>query len=125
MIHYKILVIHWYVVILWSRYPINIINKTTRKLNSIIKTGKDKLDKYDKAGILYEIGCKGCDSVYIGQSKRKLKVRVGEHRRDVKNSDTRSALANHVRDTKHKINFRNVRILDQVQFHKTRLFQRC
>ena len=86
----------------FKKFNINLINKTTNKLNSVIKLGKDALEKSEQSGIVYEIGCRGCDSVYIGQSKRKLNVRVNEHKRDVKNKDKKSALANHVIDTKHK-----------------------
>ena len=105
----------------FKKLNINLINKTKNILNLLIKLGKDALEKSEQSGIVYEIGCKGCDSVYIGQSKRKLNVRVNEHKRDVKNKDKKSALANHVIDTKHKIKFKKVKILDREVGYKKRL----
>ena len=46
-------------------------------LKSLLVHPKDKTDP--KEGV-YTIDCKGCDKKYIGETKRKLKVRVKEHR---------------------------------------------
>jgi hypothetical protein len=43
----------------------------------------------DKAGVIYQLNCIGdqvlgqsCNKVYIGETKRKLGVRIREHKRD-------------------------------------------
>ena len=46
-------------------------------LKSLLVHPKDKTD--NKEGV-YTIDCKGCDKKYIGETKRKLKVPVKEHR---------------------------------------------
>ena len=46
-------------------------------LKSLLVHPNDKTDP--KEGV-YTIDCKGCDKKYIGETKRKLKVRVKEHR---------------------------------------------
>jgi len=34
-------------------------------------------------GIVYEINCKDCDKVNIGETKFKLQKRIGQHKKDV------------------------------------------
>ena len=76
---------------------LNYIPKTTQKVSSIFKSlnintvatskmtlrkmlinNKPKIDKNTLSGV-YEIQCKECDAIYIGQSGRKFKIRLKEH----------------------------------------------
>ena len=50
--------------------------KPQSTLKSLLVHPKDKTDP--KEG-MYKIDCKGCDKKYVGETKRKLKVRVKEH----------------------------------------------
>ena len=50
---------------------------------------KDKRDITENAGVLYNIPCKQCPRVYIGETGRRLGVRLKEHRDDV-NKNTES-----------------------------------
>lgn len=60
----------------------------------------------DCSGI-YEVSCKDCEETYIGQTRRKIKVRGGEHRRNTKNREIeKSAVAKHHWENKHQIDFR-------------------
>lgn len=98
------------------------INKITNKFNSLITLGKDKLNKFDNKNVVYKIGCQDCDSIYIGQTSQLLKNRSSQHRNCVKNRDSKSALANHVIDTGHTIDFNNIKILDIEPHKKIREF---
>ena len=40
-----------------------------------------------KKGVMYEVPCKDCHRVYIGETKRTLKVRLGGHKQAVKRGD--------------------------------------
>jgi hypothetical protein len=44
---------------------------------------KDKSEQLEKSGI-YEIKCDGFNAVYIGQTKRSVSVRFGEHFRHIR-----------------------------------------
>lgn len=105
-----------------KNHNINLINKTSNKLNSIIRLGKDTLDAYDKCDSVYKIECEKCDAAYIGQSSRQLKTRINEHKKDVKNKSDRSALVQHIRlNNSHNFNFENVKILDIEKNYSKRL----
>jgi len=67
-----------------------------KKLDSLIKRGKDNLDIGQNTGVIYRIDCKDCNQVYIGQTKRHLDTRVKEHLNNIKNSSGNySVVTNH------------------------------
>jgi len=46
------------------------------KLEGIIKAQKDRLSNYSKKNVVYKISCNDCDTIYVGQTKRKLNIRI-------------------------------------------------
>ena len=56
-------------------------------LKSIIKLGKGSTNKWEQANIVYKFNCKNCPAIYIGESKRALRVRIDEHK-NKKNSES-------------------------------------
>ena len=70
---------------------------------------------------MYEIICLDCKSKYIGQTKRQLKIRVNEHKRDVKSHNPRSEVARHAKSG-HKINWKKTKIIDIESNYRSRLF---
>lgn len=92
-------------------------NKTLRPLFTKQKT---KIDKMETNNVVYEVTCIGsesemCNKVYVGTSKRKLGIRISEHKRDIKKGKETTALAQHAKDTSHQMDFENVKILDKEQ----------
>lgn len=52
-----------------------------------------------------KIKCLRCNSIYIGETRRKLKIRLDEHKQDA-NKDNRSkisGLSSHIKNTGHMI----------------------
>jgi hypothetical protein len=88
---------------------IKTIFDTDRKLGTLIRNCKDNIN-LEGWGV-YEVPCKECPHTYIGQSGRNCFQRLQEHRLAVKNDTKSSALAQHVRDTKHAINFDGMKII--------------
>ena len=88
--------------------------KIKNKLSSIVKKGKDKLDKGDQHNVVYKIACINCEMVYIGETKRTLKTRIKEHRDNINltNSDNHNAITLHRIEKGHDMNWDNVKILD-------------
>jgi len=67
-----------------------------KKLNNIIKKGKDKLDNKMNTGVVYKLECNDCEKVYIGQTKRHLETRIKEHKNNIRNSSgIQSVVTNH------------------------------
>ena len=61
----------------------------------------------DKCGVIYQIKCEKCDNYYIGESGRKLSIRIKEH-----TSKQNSAIYEHLQKEKgHYINPEKVEIL--------------
>ena len=53
---------------------------------------KDPLDVNEITGIIYQVSCRDCPFVYIGQTKRDLKLRLSEHKRVISINDPKSLL---------------------------------
>ena len=86
------------------------------KMNTFIKTGKDPLLKDDHCGIVYKINCLNCESSYVGQTKRKLKTRIKEHKADIRKSTSEiSVVSRHQLNEIHELDWDNIRILDTEQ----------
>ena len=100
------------------------LEKFQRPLNnvntSLIFTYKNKLannfcsNKPKKAltnyGV-YEIPCKDCDQIYVGESGRDLDKRIKEHKNDIKNANENNAMFVHLRKFDHPIDFENAKIV--------------
>ena len=67
-----------------NKYSINSINKLTNSFRYLIKSSNDKVEKMDKAGVIYKIKCNDCSTVHIGQTGRSLSKRCYEHLSRVK-----------------------------------------
>ncbi|XP_015122583.1 uncharacterized protein LOC107045008 [Diachasma alloeum] len=97
------------------RYGLNVISNTSHKLQSYLKTTKDPVKWENRSNVVYSIPCDFCNGVYVGQTKRYLKVRVGEHEKGVKNCRNTdpakyTALTRHHVDSGHSFNFDKVKV---------------
>ena len=94
-------------------------------MNTFIKTGKDPLLKNDHRGVVYKINCVNCESSYIGQTKRKLKTRIKEHKADIRKPTSEiSVVSRHQLNEMHELDWDNIRILDTEQsLMKRRIFE--
>ena len=70
---------------------------------------------------MYKISCLDCKSKYIGQTKRQLKFRVNEHKRNVKSDGSKSEVARHAK-LGYKINWKKPKIVDKESNYRSRLF---
>lgn len=81
-------------------------------LKKYIKNHKDIIDTFSKNNVVYHIPCKNCESTYIGQTKRPLKVRLKEHQADIKKDNNLFVISRHIIDYNHDIDWDNTKILD-------------
>ena len=60
--------------------------------------------------VVYEVPCKECHQTYIGETKRTLKVRLGEHKQAVKHGDPKNGIAVHAHESNHTIDWDGARV---------------
>lgn len=76
----------------------NLNNKFFSKLKDPIPLGKS-------SGLVYQVPCKNCDKVYIGETMQLLKNRLAQHENDVKYKRKSTALCEHTTETGHCFDF--------------------
>ena len=84
---------------------------------------KDKRSKEDTSGVVYSIPCKDCHLSYVGETGRKLGIRLSEHERDLRlKNNPRSHVFQHQRDTGHSMDLDATQILYHAKNTEKRMF---
>lgn len=104
---------------------VTVAHKSNQTLRCIFRNKKPERDILKSDNVVYEITCSGnenelCNKVYVGTTKRRLGVRIAEHEADIKKGKETTALAQHVKQTKHEVDFKSVKILDKEKFANKR-----
>jgi hypothetical protein len=87
-----------------SNCNIKVALKTYLTLGHIFTKAKDPVKTNQKTRTVYSIPCGDCEKECLGQSKRQFGTWLKEHQKAVSTLDKgKSALAEHVCYTKHKI----------------------
>ena len=87
---------------LFKNTDIPIALKSSNNLQRLTNAEKkSKTQEYNCRGI-YALTCKTCNHKYIGQTSRDLNKRFQEHVRYIKNSNPRSAFAQHILHNRHE-----------------------
>ena len=95
-----------------KKYSTKVVYSAKNKLNNIIKLGKGKNEKFNNANVVYKINCNDCNASYVGQTSRRVNVRIKEYIKKYTDKDTNSGLFTHTMDNNHVIDFKNIKILD-------------
>ncbi|XP_057291948.1 uncharacterized protein LOC130614539 [Hydractinia symbiolongicarpus] len=96
------------------QHKIKCILTSKDTLRSTLSKPKDKINLEEQNNVVYEIPCKDCDAVYIGETKRKFKQRVQEHMRAVRNGDVKkNEIADHSWSRSHQFNWDEKKIIDR------------
>ena len=95
-----------------SNCNIKVALKPYLTLGHIFAKPKDPIPTNQKTHAVYSIPCNDCEKEYLGQSKRQFGTRLKEHQKAVSTLNKgKSALAEHVCDTKHAIAWENSKII--------------
>ena len=91
-----------------SRFGFRIVFKPVNKV--CFPLPKDPIPSFDRWGV-YRIPCE-CGLAYVSQTKRALKLRVGEHKRYVSKQEvSKSSISEHSWNAGHVFQFDNIKIL--------------
>ena len=102
----------------FSEHGVNIYHKPSNTLRSHLVRPKDKQEKKDKCGIVYQVPCGSCDDFYVGETARSLGKRFEEHAA----TDRESAVLEHVKKSGHSVSFEDVRVLaSEPRFHQRKV----
>jgi hypothetical protein len=108
-------------IIALKKCGLEIIYTIPKRLNILIKKGKDRIDTNQKTDVVYMIECNDCDATYTGQTKRQLATRVNEHCRDIKkHPSNHSVISNHRSTYGHDFNWKEPKILHCEKHRKKR-----
>ena len=81
-------------------------------LSSLFRKPKDAINFEQKRGLMYQISCRDCNAVYVGETGRSVRTRKRKQVDAVKTFNTnKSALSQHVMDFDHRITWDDVKIL--------------
>lgn len=98
-----------------QRQGIQVVHKSDNTLRDLLCNLKDKVPPDDQSGI-YQIPCQDCSAVYIGQTRRKIKIRLREHRNAVvSNRTNESSVAVHASNCNHSINWQGAKLIKAVR----------
>ena len=67
---------------IFNQYNIATTMHPLSKLRSMLVHPKDKRSPEDATGVVYQLPCKDCDKVYVGETGRKFGVRKAEHKQE-------------------------------------------
>ncbi|XP_055527043.1 uncharacterized protein LOC129719678 [Wyeomyia smithii] len=86
------------------------VYKSNHMRKDLLCSLNDKISRDEMSGI-YEIPCKSCPAIYIGQTRRKFKVRIKEHKNAVDNDrPNESSVAVHSKENNHVIDWDNAKL---------------
>ncbi|KYN35716.1 hypothetical protein ALC56_09916, partial [Trachymyrmex septentrionalis] len=105
-----------------NKGDIRIAFHSPNKMNKYIRVQKDTCPRTSKNNVVYKILCNDCDASYVGQTGRKLKTRIAEHRNHIRyKTSTRSVITEHRLLHNHDFQWDDVQILDEEPSYRKRL----
>ena len=95
-----------------TQVGIQVALKPHHTLSSLFCKPKDVINFEQKRGLVYQISCRDCIAVYVGETGRSVRTRKQKHADAVKTFNTKkSVLSQHVMDFDYRIDWDNVKIL--------------
>lgn len=98
-------------------YGLTVVSSNSSNLSEFKTPLKAKTPKEKVSNVVYQIPCKDCQGVYIGQSSQYVHKRMDGH----KFAQEKTALKQHIKEKTHSFDFQNVRILKREKSEQVRL----
>ena len=111
-----------------------VCSKTHLTLKDILPKAKDSVKRSSRPGVVYQIPCRDCTGIYIGETGRAYKTRLAEHKRDLRpenlakvndnNFNKKTTLVKHVITKDHRVDWDHSKILTfETDFTKLRFLE--
>ena len=70
--------------------------------------------------VVYKFTCKSCPASYVGETKRAIRTRINEHK---KNNNPEAVMYQHTKNFSHEFHCFNVKIIDYESNYKKRIIE--
>ena len=111
-----------------------VCSKLHLTLKDILPKAKDSVERSSRLDVVYQIPCRDCTDIYIGEIGWAYKTRLAEHKRDLRpenlakvddnNFNKKTALVKHVITKDHQIDWDHSKILTfETDFTKSGFLQ--
>ena len=87
-----------------------------RMIGDLICNNKPKIPRERWKKKVYQIPCKDCEKIYIGETSQWFDERESQHKCTVSNKDTTNGIAQHVYETSHIINWEKAELIDSHKY---------
>ena len=87
--------------------------------SNLVKTRPVLEDRENSAGF-YSVKCGECDLRYVGETSRNFKIRLREHKDDVRLARERNAIYKHIASTNHAVDWTSSKMV----YHSSSKFNR-
>ena len=88
-----------------------------RTIRQTLVNVKNRVPEEKRTGVVYEVPCRDCDHVYIGETGRTLKKRLAEHKQAVRRFNEKNGIAVHVHQHDHHIDWESARVVGNEMFY--------
>ena len=85
---------------------------TQTTLRNLLSKPKDPIQKEGRNNAVYQLNCKDCEAVYVGETKRTLNIRAEEQITVIKSASKRSHTAEHCWKYNHDFDWEHKKVLD-------------
>ena len=100
---------------IFKRYNIEIVCNSSNNIKQQLVNVKDKVPELQQSGI-YAIPCSDCDSIYIGQTRRRIEARISEHHgAHINGKIEKSGVAEHAIESQHNINYNGTKMIKNIR----------
>ena len=79
------------IVRIMKKHNVPVAMKPWKTLKDLLVHPKDKQNKEDITECVYKVPCANCDKTYVGETGRKLGVRLHEHKTEVESKTKRTS----------------------------------
>jgi hypothetical protein len=96
---------------IYTTHGVSTIHKPFNTIRNILVKPKDKTPDARKCGVVYQISCGGCDSLYVGETARPLQTRLNEHHKLRGDQNSVTGVGEHCLATGHTFIDKDTKIL--------------